>query len=359
VAENEIPSETTVKRFFTIVDGFIRSNPDESLAFCEFSYCTVAFLEKIIGVHCFDGVDCTGFMICRYLNARFEIPMNIAIDAFNAARGHNMKESFKMALLFPSVPLLPQMPIITEQPTVEPEASPEEQTSNLPKAYAIPSPSKKHENNDGSNIRSSGKRRRRHHHHKRHKKSHKKRRRRSSSGSSRTSSASGESLEEGEIRSDEEKEAEKDLYYPPADPAPSTLHNSRLADAGTAVGAPPLLPPPPMFDQFLALKPAVSYFDGTKEVFEYGLPTAAVDEKNSTLLENDSETNSKASPHHLDDNRDDEEKRSRESSDGPGNANRSQKRRERRRKTHQKFEVMRSGKFWKINEMMKTEHRHH
>lgn len=182
-----------------------------------------------------------------------------------------------MALLFPSVPSLPEIPVVNEEPPVAPETSPEEQISNLPKAYAIASISKKRENIDVGARRSSRKRKR--HHHKRHKKHHKKRRHRSSSGSSRTSSASGASLEDGEIRSDEEKEIDKELYCPPADPAPSTQPESFSAGAGTSLNAPALLPPPPMFDEFLSIKPAVSYFDGKKEVFEYGPPSAAGDEK--------------------------------------------------------------------------------
>ena len=74
----KIPEEWFVERFFNVIDEILETNPN-----------------ALIGVHDVNGINRTGYMICRYLiEKRGWNPQN-AIDAFENARGEKMEKTGK------------------------------------------------------------------------------------------------------------------------------------------------------------------------------------------------------------------------------------------------------------------------
>ena len=47
--------------------------------------------DFLIGVHCYHGLNRTGFMVCRYLIEECGWPPQTAIDTFEACRGHRIQ----------------------------------------------------------------------------------------------------------------------------------------------------------------------------------------------------------------------------------------------------------------------------
>ena len=45
---------------------------------------------ELVGVHCTRGLNRTGYMICRWMIDRAGVSPEVAIEAFNEARGHDM-----------------------------------------------------------------------------------------------------------------------------------------------------------------------------------------------------------------------------------------------------------------------------
>lgn len=60
-----VESENLVKAFIKIVDEFLERNSDNDL---------------LIGVHCTDGVNRTGYLICRYMIDRLGMSINDALN---------------------------------------------------------------------------------------------------------------------------------------------------------------------------------------------------------------------------------------------------------------------------------------
>ena len=78
VWSGKIPNEESVTKFFNEVDHMLEKNSN-----------------ALIGVHCVHGVNRTGYMICRYLIENKGWDPLKAMEAFEKARGENMKTSGK------------------------------------------------------------------------------------------------------------------------------------------------------------------------------------------------------------------------------------------------------------------------
>ena len=68
-----LPLEDTVDHFNEIVQRFCQEHKNDA---------------KLIGVHCFNGVNRTGYLVCRYLVDILKWDSIKAIHAFQDARGH-------------------------------------------------------------------------------------------------------------------------------------------------------------------------------------------------------------------------------------------------------------------------------
>ncbi|KAE9553928.1 hypothetical protein FO519_002854 [Halicephalobus sp. NKZ332] len=64
------------KKFISAVDSFLNKNRDNNL---------------LIGVHCSDGINRSGYLICRYMIDRLHMGSDAALDAFEKARGHTIE----------------------------------------------------------------------------------------------------------------------------------------------------------------------------------------------------------------------------------------------------------------------------
>ncbi|XP_063163445.1 uncharacterized protein LOC134500211 isoform X2 [Candoia aspera] len=71
----EVPDDPTILQFKKWVRKFLWENADN---------------EKLIGVHCTNGINRTGYLICRYLIDVEGWDPETAIQAFGEARGHHM-----------------------------------------------------------------------------------------------------------------------------------------------------------------------------------------------------------------------------------------------------------------------------
>ncbi|KAI6202554.1 RNA/RNP complex-1-interacting phosphatase [Aphelenchoides besseyi] len=71
-----IECENLVRAFIKLVDEFLEKNQDNDL---------------LIGVHCTDGVNRTGFLICRYLIDKLCMSSHEALNAVEAARGYTIE----------------------------------------------------------------------------------------------------------------------------------------------------------------------------------------------------------------------------------------------------------------------------
>ena len=67
-----IPTEDVVQHFNTIVTKYLKEHKRSN---------------KLIGVHCFTGVNRTGYLVCRYLIDMLNWDPITAIHAFQDARG--------------------------------------------------------------------------------------------------------------------------------------------------------------------------------------------------------------------------------------------------------------------------------
>ncbi|KAJ7324126.1 hypothetical protein JRQ81_017146 [Phrynocephalus forsythii] len=72
---HEVPDDATILQFKKWVRKFLWENADN---------------EKLIGVHCTNGINRTGYLICRYLIDVEGWEPGTAIQAFGEARGHHM-----------------------------------------------------------------------------------------------------------------------------------------------------------------------------------------------------------------------------------------------------------------------------
>lgn len=48
----------------------------------------IHILDLLIGIHCSDGINRSGYLVCRYLIDRLHMGSDAALDAFEKARGH-------------------------------------------------------------------------------------------------------------------------------------------------------------------------------------------------------------------------------------------------------------------------------
>ncbi|KAI6207283.1 RNA/RNP complex-1-interacting phosphatase [Aphelenchoides fujianensis] len=71
-----VECELVVRSFIKAVDEFLEKNQDNNL---------------LIGVHCTDGVNRAGFLICRYLIDRLCMSSHDALNAVEAARGYTIE----------------------------------------------------------------------------------------------------------------------------------------------------------------------------------------------------------------------------------------------------------------------------
>ncbi|VDK47251.1 unnamed protein product [Anisakis simplex] len=68
-----VERDDLVKTFNDIVENFLNSNPDN---------------DAVIGVHCTNGVNRSGYLVCRFLIDRLGWSSHDAIDAFERGRGY-------------------------------------------------------------------------------------------------------------------------------------------------------------------------------------------------------------------------------------------------------------------------------
>lgn len=79
-----IDRDDLVDSFIAAVENFVRNNPDN---------------ETLIGVHCTNGVNRSGYLVCRYLIDHNGWSSHDAIDAFERARGYPIERgSYVQAL---------------------------------------------------------------------------------------------------------------------------------------------------------------------------------------------------------------------------------------------------------------------
>ncbi|XP_069139242.1 pre-mRNA-splicing factor 38B-like [Argopecten irradians] len=72
-----IPGDDIVHRFFDAIETTTKASSSDKV--------------DVIGVHCTHGVNRTGYMVCRYMIERLAFKPEEAIQAFNAARGHDIE----------------------------------------------------------------------------------------------------------------------------------------------------------------------------------------------------------------------------------------------------------------------------
>jgi atypical dual specificity phosphatase len=80
-----VECESLVKTFIKTVDDFLESNNDNNL---------------LIGVHCTDGVNRAGYLICRYMIDRLGMSINDALNAFETSRGYNIERGALVQALY-------------------------------------------------------------------------------------------------------------------------------------------------------------------------------------------------------------------------------------------------------------------
>ena len=74
----KVPDQWLVERFFNAVDEILNNDPN-----------------ALIGVHDVNGINRTGYMICRYLIEKRGWNPQEAMDAFNNTRGEKMETAGK------------------------------------------------------------------------------------------------------------------------------------------------------------------------------------------------------------------------------------------------------------------------
>ncbi|XP_006811951.1 RNA/RNP complex-1-interacting phosphatase-like [Saccoglossus kowalevskii] len=80
------PGDELVDKFFLAVDRFIDQNVEN---------------EKLIGVHCTQGINRSGYMVCRYMIDRMGMDPGDVIEAFTKARGHRIEAELYLEDLNP------------------------------------------------------------------------------------------------------------------------------------------------------------------------------------------------------------------------------------------------------------------
>jgi len=73
-AGHGVPEEQVVEEFVKAVDSLVAEGG-----------------EKLVGVHCTHGLNRTGYLVCRYMIQRLGIEPEVAMAAFDRARGHKME----------------------------------------------------------------------------------------------------------------------------------------------------------------------------------------------------------------------------------------------------------------------------
>ncbi|CAD5231341.1 unnamed protein product [Bursaphelenchus xylophilus] len=71
-----VESDSVVKTFIRSIDDFLERNKDNN---------------KLIGVHCTDGVNRSGYLICRYLIDRLSLSSHNALNVVETARGYTIE----------------------------------------------------------------------------------------------------------------------------------------------------------------------------------------------------------------------------------------------------------------------------
>ncbi|KAI5636262.1 dual specificity phosphatase, catalytic domain-containing protein [Phthorimaea operculella] len=68
-----------------------------------------AIKKVLLGVHCTHGLNRTGYMVCRYMRDRLNIPAKTAIKRFEKARGYEIERENYIADLLGKVPPPPDL----------------------------------------------------------------------------------------------------------------------------------------------------------------------------------------------------------------------------------------------------------
>ncbi|KAJ2951026.1 hypothetical protein O0L34_g5399 [Tuta absoluta] len=98
-----IPPEDKVKQFMDAVDEFLGRD-----------------CEVLVGVHCTHGLNRTGYMVCRYMRDRLNIPAKTAIKRFEKARGYEIERENYIADLLGKVPPPPDLNFRSKTTEVRP-----------------------------------------------------------------------------------------------------------------------------------------------------------------------------------------------------------------------------------------------
>jgi len=69
-----VPNNNVVQQFFNAINGALEEGG-----------------EDLVGVHCTHGVNRTGYLICRYMVEILDMEPDVAIQAFDEARGHKIE----------------------------------------------------------------------------------------------------------------------------------------------------------------------------------------------------------------------------------------------------------------------------
>jgi len=75
----KIPSEETVEHFKDIIIKYFKEHEKNNKSIC---------------IHCFNGVNCSGYMICRYLIDVLKYTPIAAIHVFQDARGYSIEHDY-------------------------------------------------------------------------------------------------------------------------------------------------------------------------------------------------------------------------------------------------------------------------
>ena len=74
-----VPSEDIVEHFQTIITRFLKEHSHD---------------QKYIGIHCLNGVNRTGYLVCRYLMDVLNYDAVKAINTFQHDRGHTIEHAW-------------------------------------------------------------------------------------------------------------------------------------------------------------------------------------------------------------------------------------------------------------------------
>ncbi|XP_049872343.1 RNA/RNP complex-1-interacting phosphatase homolog isoform X1 [Pectinophora gossypiella] len=102
-----IPPENKVQRFMDTVDEFL--GKDCVAVQVKRARLGLSTTEFLVGVHCTHGLNRTGYMVCRYMRDRLNIPGQLAIKRFEKARGYQIERENYVADILGEKPPPPDL----------------------------------------------------------------------------------------------------------------------------------------------------------------------------------------------------------------------------------------------------------